>query len=110
MVPVSAARPECLRLRIEQALGHRGGHSIAAALGRMGEAAQALRQAWSWIVDQALPQLPDACRDSFLNRCATHVAALGAATRRLALSVPAAAATAREFGPPSLRPGASGPG
>ncbi|CAM5795982.1 AAA family ATPase OS=Rhizobacter sp OX=1909292 GN=H7306_07515 PE=4 SV=1 [Rhizobacter fulvus] len=65
------------------------------ALGRIDEADQALRTAWSWVVEGALPQVPDAYRDSFLQRNPTNLALLAAAARRLSLTVPPAPVTPR---------------
>jgi tetratricopeptide (TPR) repeat protein len=65
------------------------------ALERNAEADRALQGAWSWVVDGALPQVPEAFRDSFLNRNPTNLMLLAEAARRLSLSVPPAAITAR---------------
>ena len=57
------------------------------AIGRYDEADRALRTAWSWVVEGALPQVPTAYRDRFLHFNPTNLALLAAAARRLSLAV-----------------------
>jgi hypothetical protein len=54
-------------------------HRAMEAVGDRGGARRALQQARDWIVDVALPNVPDPYKDSFLNRHPVHAAVLNAA-------------------------------
>lgn len=64
-------------------------------VGRDADARRTLHEAWRWIVEGALPRVPESYRDGFLNRNPTNRALLAAAGRVLSLPAPTLAITAR---------------
>ncbi|MGE5116172.1 MAG: hypothetical protein ACM3N6_06715, partial [Betaproteobacteria bacterium] len=63
-------------------------HRAYLALGAEEAADRALADAFAWVAERALPQVPPAFRDSFLQRNATNRELVAAAGRRLGLRLP----------------------